>query len=248
MRDPLSARLDWSRNRRPPEAIVTQIVLTALAGLVVIWVSGLVGLPGRIEGRLAALAAWLLVCLAVAALIGRSYPHDRLGACNVVTMIRAALVCALLPPLLAGHPAGWPVAGLAALALALDGVDGWLARRSGLASDFGARFDVEVDAALALMLALHGLAGTPIGAEVLLLGVIRYGFVLAGFVWPWLAAPLPRSQRRRMICVMQMAVLIALLTPILPDEPAIWLVRAMALTLIWSFAVDSRWLWAARQR
>ena len=37
---------------------------------------------------------------------------------------------------------------------ALDGVDGWLARRSGIASAFGARFDMEIDALLILVLAV----------------------------------------------------------------------------------------------
>jgi phosphatidylglycerophosphate synthase len=38
--------------------------------------------------------------------------------------------------------------------LALDGLDGWLARRFGLASAYGARFDMEVDGFLILVLAL----------------------------------------------------------------------------------------------
>ncbi|MFH7468205.1 CDP-alcohol phosphatidyltransferase family protein, partial [Pseudomonas syringae group genomosp. 7] len=77
------------------------------------------------------------------------------------------------------------------------GVDGWLARRSGLVSRFGARFDMEVDAALALILSLHLLAGTAVGAEALVLGLARYAFVAAGLAWPWLSADLPPTDRRK---------------------------------------------------
>ncbi len=41
---------------------------------------------------------------------------------------------------------------LAVPALILDGVDGWVARRTGTANDAGARLDMEVDAALILVL------------------------------------------------------------------------------------------------
>ena len=37
---------------------------------------------------------------------------------------------------------------------ALDGVDGWLARRRGMSSAFGARFDMEIDALLVQVLAI----------------------------------------------------------------------------------------------
>ena len=62
-----------------------------------------------------------------------------------------------LPPVAATAAA----AGLAATVL--DGLDGWLARRAGMASAFGARFDVEVDAlliqALAILTWRYGKAG-----------------------------------------------------------------------------------------
>ena len=45
--------------------------------------------------------------------------------------------------------------GLSAVALALDGVDGWWARRTGTCSAFGARFDMEVDAFLILVLSVY---------------------------------------------------------------------------------------------
>lgn len=236
------------RDLRPPAwrgSIPASVAAWAPLGVAVVWAAR-PALGGDARGQLAAAAVFLLVCAAVAQLMRRRYPHRQLGACNVVTLMRAALVCALLVPLAGGRAAGWGVAAVAAVALLLDGADGWLARRSGLASRFGARFDVEVDAALALVLSLHVLAGTAVGAEALALGLIRYAFVLAGVVWPWLAADLPPSDRRKRICVMQIAALIALQTPLLADAHAVPVARLAATAVIWSFAVDIRHLWRQR--
>lgn len=187
------------------------------------------------------------LAVALAGAMRRGYPHPRIGACNLVTLLRAALVCALLAALWQGRTGGWPIAGVATLALALDGLDGWLARRSGLVSAFGARFDIEVDAAFALVLTLHALARTEIGGEVLILGLIRYVFVLAAWLWPWLGEPLPESRRRKLVCVAQLSVLIALQTPLLSPDAAIIAVRLAAAALVWSFWLDIHHLYTARR-
>lgn len=193
-----------------------------------------------------AAAIYLLVVGIVAEGMRRHYPHDRVGACNMVTLTRLALAMALLAPLAGGTAAGWAVGAVAGVALTLDGVDGFLARRSGLVSDFGGRFDMEVDAALALVLALHALVAGALGPEVLLLGVMRYGFLAAGVVWPWVRAPLPPSLARKAVCVLQLATLIALQLPPLPPEAAIVLTRLTAIALAWSFGRDLLWLWRHR--
>lgn len=171
--------------------------------------------------------------------------------CHRVTLVRAGLVGLLTGVLAAPQtlPAlGWTVLGLALVALALDGVDGWLARRQGTASAFGARFDMEVDAALIAVLAGLAWVGGKAGAWVLALGLMRYGFVAAARVWPWLAAPLPHSLRRKAVCVLQVAVLAALMAPVLVP-PATTVMAAGALAaLTWSFAVDVLWLWRYRPR
>src|SRR4051794_31124111 len=63
------------------------------------------------------------------------------GAANVVTSLRLLLVIALGVGL-HGAP-GLVLAALVLAVLALDGLDGWLARRAGLVSAFGAHFDME---------------------------------------------------------------------------------------------------------
>lgn len=179
------------------------------------------------------------------------YPHPRFGACNGVTLLRAGLGASLLAPLLSGDAGqaalgGWAVALVALFALSLDGVDGWLARRQGLASGFGARFDMEIDAGLALILALHAFADGMGGIVVLTLGVMRYVFVAASWVLPWMAAPLPDKFGRKVVCVIQIAALIALQVPILESGAALGIAWAAVTALIWSFGRDTLWLWRHR--
>jgi phosphatidylglycerophosphate synthase len=126
--------------------------------------------------------------------------------------------------------------------LALDGIDGWLARRQRLETAFGARFDMEVDALFILVLAALAVGLGKAGAWVLALGMMRYGFVAASLAWPWLAAPLPPSLRRKAVCVLQIAVLAALLAPPVAPPVSGALAAAAFAALAWSFAVDVRWL------
>jgi phosphatidylglycerophosphate synthase len=175
------------------------------------------------------------------------YPHGRFGACNSMTLLRAGLGATLLTPLLApqlAQPAlaGWSIVLIATVALSLDGVDGWLARRSGLTSAFGARFDMEVDAALALLLSLLALADGSVGPVVLVLGLMRYGFVLASWFLPWMAAPLPDRFGRKVVCVVQIAALIILQAPIVSGGMALAVALGASAALIWSFGRDILWL------
>ncbi|SHJ20778.1 CDP-alcohol phosphatidyltransferase family protein [Wenxinia saemankumensis] len=212
--------------------------------------------PALAAGQLPVLALAVLMAATIAGLMhaarGGSYPHGRFGACNGVTYLRGSLACLLALPLaapsaLADPDLGWTIFAIGAVALSLDGVDGWLARRSGLASAFGARFDMEIDSVLALILALLAWAGGAAGPLVLVLGLARYVFVAAGWTLPWLAAPLPPSFLRKTICVVQLGTLIALQAPILPDRPGHAAAIGAALLLAFSFGRDIRWL-AARGR
>jgi phosphatidylglycerophosphate synthase len=165
------------------------------------------------------------------------YPHEVLGACNIVTLARAALVSVLAGAIFAPVSA-WVVCAIAIIAFALDGVDGWFARRSGLASAFGARFDMEIDALLGAVLTLVLLVTGPLGAEVLVLGFSRYAFVLAGLLWPGLQGVLPYSFRRKAICVVQIAALIILVFPLTPAAVLLPVALIGGAALLYSFAVD----------
>jgi len=190
-----------------------------------------------------------IATLAVIFISENSHPFRRLGPANQVTTARAVLV-ALVVGAIGEHvsPAVGASAAGASLAVTLmDGIDGWMARRSRMASQFGARFDMEVDALLILALAIltwqHGKAG----AWVVLSGLLRYVFVAAGWLLPRMRQPLPDSRRRRTICVVQLGGLIIALEPFVAP-PASGLIAAVALAaLLYSFAIDTAWLLSNRR-
>ena len=196
-----------------------------------------------------AIGAWLALAAFVIAAHARRRER-RLGAANTVTAVRAGIVAVLagLVPDAArlAEPAMlswlWAATALALLALALDGVDGWIARRRGESSAFGARFDMETDAALGLVMALLIWRSGETGAWVLGLGTLRYLFVAASWRWSALAGELYPSLRRKTVCVVQIAALALMLSPPV-SAPASTAVGAVALALLsWSFARDAAWL------
>lgn len=205
------------------------------------------GLPA--SHPLAACALWGGLALLVGRTAPGSLPGAGLGAANRITLGRAVLavaVAALLavPPPLSAAARWWGVV-VGAAALALDGLDGRVARRTGTSSAFGARFDMEVDAFLILALSAIAWTSTSLGAWVLGIGAMRYAFVAAGALHPPLAGPLPPSRRRQAICVLQSVALLAAIAPPVPDPARLALAVAALLTLAWSFAVDVAWLLGA---
>ena len=186
-----------------------------------------------------------LVTVAVAAgRVQSGHPFRHFGGANLTTTIRLGLVAVVAAMLGAPYsPAlAWAATAVTVVVTVLDGLDGAIARRSSLASAFGARFDMETDAWLLLVLSLLAWRWDRAGAWVLACGLMRYGFVAAGWVWRWLEAPLPPSQRRKTVCVVQIVTLGVIVAPVVPG----WLsVAAAAVTLgllAWSFGVDVVWL------
>ncbi|GGH63911.1 hypothetical protein GCM10011341_39420 [Frigidibacter albus] len=245
-------RMDLSHSPRtgPPQApfgafIKLMLLSAALA-------AALFGVAWSLGGGVhwLPLLGFLIAAATVAVLLLRHWSAPLLGHANALTLGRLALVALLLLPLarpeLTKGAAGWVIFGLALVTLALDGLDGPLARRSGLAGPWGARFDMEVDAVFALLLALVAWRSGAAGAWVLLLGGMRYLFVLATFALPWLAAPLPQRFRRKLICVVQIGALLLLLAPIVVPPVSLWIALIALALLAWSFAVDVIWL--ARRR
>jgi phosphatidylglycerophosphate synthase len=174
------------------------------------------------------------------------HPHTRFGAANVITLIRliiTSLSAGLVVEVLLTHrsltPAlMWFFFAVATLGLVLDAVDGRLARRQGLESPFGSRFDMEVDALQILLLAIIAFAMGKAGAWVLMSGALRYIYVAAGAVWPRLNGPLKPSWRRKTIAAIQSTAVTVLLAPIIAP-PASTAIAAIALgLLVYSFAAD----------
>jgi phosphatidylglycerophosphate synthase len=192
-------------------------------------------------------ASLLLATLGAVAVLrhlpGR-HPHPRFGPANAVTLARAVPVVLVAGLVVA--PASTAAATFAvlagALATMLDGLDGRLARRHGVESAFGARFDMEVDALLVMALAVLAWRWDRAGAWVLLSGLLRYLFVAAGALAPWLRRPLPPSRRRQAVCVVQIVVLLLVVAPLLPAQASAPLALVGVLVLAGSFAVDIAWL------
>jgi phosphatidylglycerophosphate synthase len=193
----------------------------------------------------ASIVLYLVVAACIITRIAASHPHEAFGAANAVTLMRAGLVALIAATLFAPAPSGDAallIGGLAFVILALDGVDGWLARRTGLASTFGARFDLEIDALFVLVLSALAFAHDKAGAWVLMIGAMRYAFFFAGRLTPKLEAPLPESMRRKAVCVVQIAALGLLLLPQIQPPHSVWIAATALALLTWSFAVDIRHL------
>jgi phosphatidylglycerophosphate synthase len=134
------------------------------------------------------------------------------------------------------------VIGVVVLAAVLDGGDGWLARRTRLASAFGARYDMETDAALIFVLSILVWQHDKAGVWVLLCGLMRYGFVAAGWVLPWLAKPLRSTRRGKTVAIAQYIGLSVALAPVVPPGLSAIAAAVTLAALTWSFVLDVQWL------
>src|SRR5699024_2328495 len=132
----------------PVVGVIAQVALFAVLAITV----GLTGL-GWVVGLASAAGAYVAVARG---LTGTGATN--LGPADRVTLVRAILACgvaALVADSFLTAPALRTVVAIATVALVLDAVDGWVARRTRTASMFGARFDGEVDAFLIGVLSVY---------------------------------------------------------------------------------------------
>jgi phosphatidylglycerophosphate synthase len=173
--------------------------------------------------------------------------REEWGPASWVTLGRAALalgVAALVADSFAHDALVAPLVGLAAVALALDLVDGWLARRTGTESALGARFDGEVDAFLILALSIY--AAPRCGAWVLAIGAARYLFGAGEWLLPWMRKPLPVRRWRKVVAATQGVALTIAATGLLPRT----LMQALLAVALVALAVsmgECVW-WLSRRR
>jgi len=169
---------------------------------------------------------------------------QRLGPADRVTLSRAVLAggVAAITAQSFGRPVPVaPLVALSAVALVLDAVDGWVARRTRTVSAFGARFDLEVDAFLILVLSVY--IARPVGWWVLGLGTARYLFVAAGWVLPWLRGLLPARFWCKVVAAIQGVVLTVAASGVLPGGVTrVALATSLAL-LAESFGRETWGLW-----
>jgi phosphatidylglycerophosphate synthase len=216
----------------------------------------LVGVAAQV-GLLAALArtvglgdAGWLVGIASAFVLGgalaRSLERDgaaRLGPADWVTLTRASLavgVAALVARSFESTTSLATLLALASVALALDFVDGRVARYTNTASPLGAWLDGEVDAFL--ILALSAYAARSAGVWVLAIGLARYAFLAAGVPFAWMRATLPRRDWRKVVAAAQGSTLVLAAADVVPLATMRALLAVALALLAESFGRDVWWL------
>ncbi len=233
--------------RAPRSPLAVQI--GPLAGLIA-QVALLATLAWTVGVSAGALAVGLLCGMTVNAALARGlFRHlsEGLGAADWVTLARASLavgIAALVTDSFAHRTPVTLLVSITALALALDFVDGWVARRTRTTAALGAWFDGEVDAFLLLVLSVY--VARLVGAWALAIGAARYAFLAAGWPLAWMRAPLPPRYWRKVVAATQgiaLAIAVANVLPLGVTETI--LVGALVL-LAESFGRDVRWLWSHR--
>ena len=236
------------RRRRSPLADLGNL-LGPLAGvggtlLLLVVLERTVGLGGA--GWLIGLAGGLTLNLALARALRRDR-SGRLGPADWVTLTRATLVVGVAALTVASFERDVAVATLvtlASMALALDFVDGWIARRTATESALGARLDGEIDAFLILALSVE--VAPSIGAWVLAIGLARYAFLAARWALPWLRAPLPQRDWRKTVTASQGVALVIAASGAVPKVISSVLLGVALAMLAESFGRDVWWLWRHR--
>lgn len=209
----------------------------------------LVGLGATVGLGAAGWAAGLAYGIGLCVLLGRALAGARVafGPADVVTLSRALLVGGVVA--LTADSFGRPIpvgvlVGGTVVALVLDAVDGQVARRTGTATPFGARFDMEVDAFLILVLSAY--VAPAVGPWVLAIGGMRYAYVVATWVLPWLRGQLFPRYWRKVVAAVQGVTLVTAAADVLP-RPLVTIALAGALALLTeSFGRDVVWLWRRR--
>jgi phosphatidylglycerophosphate synthase len=223
--------------RGPATGLVAQLLLLAA-------ITATVGVGGA--GAVIGAACAVTVDAALVRGLLRN-PAQRLGPAGWVTLGRATLVVGVAALTADSFERDVPVAmlvALAAVALVLDFVDGWVARRTASESALGARLDGEVDAFLILVLSVY--VAPSAGAWVLAIGAARYAFLAAGWPFAWMRAPLPRRDWRKVVAATQgITLTIAAAGVVPPTLMRAALAAALAL-LAESFGRDVWWLWRHR--
>jgi phosphatidylglycerophosphate synthase len=118
----------------------------------------------------------------VAGAVRRWTPSGHFGPANVITSTRLLLLLCLTASVDKVSSITLAVGFL--LALLLDILDGYVARRGGHVSTFGASYDMEVDAAFILFAGYLLWLRADHGFSVLVPGLLRYAYVLALIIVP----------------------------------------------------------------
>ena len=217
--------------------ILGTLVTAALLGVVSV-TAGL-GVTGWLAGLATGSAATALL---VTARVRSDQPA--LGPADWVTLARTLLiagVAGLVADSFVQRVSITALVTLSTVALILDAVDGQVARRTGTATALGARIDGEADAFLILLLSIY--VSQDYGSWVLLIGAARYALLLAGWLIPWLAAPLPPRYWGKVVAAVQGIVLTVAASGVLGHLAGMIAIAAALLLLAESFGRNVLWLY-----
>jgi phosphatidylglycerophosphate synthase len=226
---------------------VHQGVLTGVItqGAVLAVLAGTVGLSG--VGWLAGLGCGAVVVALLSRAVVRS-GATVLGPADLVTLLRALLVGGVTALVADSFGDPVPVAALMTLvvvALALDAVDGRVARTTGTVSAVGARFDMEVDSVLVLLLSVY--VALLLGPWVLAIGSPHYVLFVARRALPWLRAEVPPRHWCKVVAAIQGIVLTTVAAGVLPHVAAVLALVVVGVMLVESFGREVWWLWRAHR-
>jgi phosphatidylglycerophosphate synthase len=171
------------------------------------------------------------------------YRSKRLSPADWVTLARATLVAGVAALVADSFNRPAPLTllmSLTVVALVLDAVDGWVARRTHTTGLLGAHFDAEVDAFLILILSVY--VARSAGVWVLAIGAARYVFLVAGWPLPWLRAQLPPRFWRKTVAAIQGVVLAVAAAHVLPSAVSQAALAGALILLAESFGRDVWWL------
>jgi phosphatidylglycerophosphate synthase len=244
-RDSVRATTDPSWPRGRARTVQAAAAIGPLAQLPVIAaILGVVSLSGpglTVSGWIVGITCGVITNIGLARGLGH-FHTDRLAPADWVTLARAtvaAIVAALVADSFQRSPGVPMLLSFTAVALALDAVDGWVARRTKPGS-LGAAFDAEVDAFLILVLSVY--VARSLGAWVLLIGAARYVFLTAGWALPWLREPLPPRYWRKFVAATQGIVLAVAAANVLPQAVSVGALLGALVLLAESFGRDVWWL------
>src|SRR3954447_10711764 len=219
------------------ETVLGTLVPPALLGVLAL--TGGLGVAGWIVGLA---AGWTTTALLVSARVRNGDPA--VPPADWITLIRALLaagVAALVADSFDRPLRTTALVALATVALVLDAVDGRVARRTGTATPLGARFDAEADAWLILVLSVA--VARDYGGWVLAIGAARYALLVAGWVLPWLAAPLPPRYWGKVVAAVTGIALTVAISGLLPRAIGMAVVGVALLLLVETFGRAVGWLY-----
>ncbi|MEC9205676.1 MAG: CDP-alcohol phosphatidyltransferase family protein, partial [Pseudomonadota bacterium] len=129
------------------------------------------------------------------------------------------------------------------ISLILDGLDGYLARLLDQTSEFGTKFDLEIDTFLLLLLSFSLYKDFNANLAVFLIPLYRYLFFILQFKLKWLRTPLPESMRRKFICFFVTLLLIISHFSFFPMYLVNGFINLSILLITFSFLKDIIWLY-----